>query len=144
MLNFTPQQVTIEFGDGHSLSVRGLNVPDLTQLIEVHQDAARELYDRVTGRDGEVITTFDAGSLAAALAATVPAMVAHTIALAADVPDRIEDVAKLPIDVQVAALEKIAGLTLAMSGGLGNFLEMVTRISAGANHLIETLKAPRQ
>ncbi|AEG53115.1 phage pre-tape measure protein [Sinorhizobium meliloti] len=138
-LNYTLKYDSIKFTGGE-LSVRGLTVPDITQLVHIHQDAALSIYDRF--KDPKMLGEGSVESVAQELLGKFPSVVAHLIALAADEPHRLDDYAKLPIDVQVAALEKIAILTFAMEGGLKNFIETVTRIAASAGGLTDQLRLP--
>ncbi len=141
-LNFTPQTKKIEFSGG-DMTVRGLNFPDLTVLVQTHREAAQELYDRFTGlRKDDAITTDDIGSIAMDLVSTVPAVVAHVIAIAADEPESFDLVTRLPFDVQATALEEIASLTFAMEGGAKGFLETILRISKRTNVLVDEVKNP--
>jgi len=143
-LKFTPQTKTIHFTGG-SISIRGLSYPDIAQLVAAHRDTATELYERFTGiRKQDAITAEDAGSIALDVVTKMPAIAAHVVALAADVPDEFENVLRLPIDVLTAALETTALLTFSMEGGAKNFLETVTRIATGANRITDDIKSPRE
>ncbi|PZR90340.1 MAG: hypothetical protein DI537_19180 [Stutzerimonas stutzeri] len=142
-LKFIAQTSTIRFVGGE-ISVRGLSVPDLSILVQTHRDTAKELYERFTGiRKEDAITIEHAGTIASELITTAPAIVAHVIALAADVPDQFEEVVHLPIDVQAKALEDIARLTFAMEGGATGFLETLTRLAASTTRLVDEGKKPR-
>ncbi|TIW04167.1 MAG: hypothetical protein E5V74_07300 [Mesorhizobium sp.] len=141
-LKYTPKSGRIEFGDDDFIEVRGLDVPDITQLFEVHQSLVAEIYDKVVGRDPDSFTMQDADALYAEVVVMAPMLVNNLIALSASVPDQITLVGQLPLDVKVAALEKIAILTFQMSGGLGNFLEIVMRVAGKVRGLVKNLKAP--
>lgn len=141
-LKYTPKSGRIEFGDDEFIEVRGLDVSDITQLFEVHQSIVAEIYDKVVGRDQDSITMQDAEALYAEVVVMAPMLVNHLIALSASVPDQITLVGQLPLDVKIAALEKIAILTFQMSGGLGNFLEIVMRVAGKVRGLVKNLKAP--
>lgn len=141
-LKITLKTERIDFADGDFIEVRGLGVPDIMQLVEVHSETVSDLFDQFTGRDPNSITIDDLDQVPMALATRCPAIVAHVIALAADAQDQMDVVAKLPIDVQVAALEKIGTLTFGMQGGVKNFVETVTRIARGADGLIKEVKKP--
>lgn len=140
-LKFTPQRKTIHFTGGE-IDVRGLSYPDLAQLVETHRDSATELYERFTGIRKDAITAEEAGSIALEVVTKMPAVAAHIVALAADVPEDFEIVLRLPLDVLASALETTALLSFAMEGGLKNFLETVTRIATGANRLVDDIKSP--
>lgn len=134
-LKYTPKIGRIEFADDDFIEVRGLGLPDISQLVEVHAQTAVEIFNKFTGRDKDGFTIDDAATLAQELLIKFPAVVAHVIALAADATDQMNTISSLPTDVQIAALEKIGSLTFQMQGGLGNFVETVTRLVRGANGL---------
>jgi hypothetical protein len=142
-MKYTLKTETIPF-DGGEITVRGLTVPDITQLVSVHQDTARSIYDRFSGKNADALSEQTVESLALEILGTFPAAVAHLIWLCdpehGDAP--IDDYAVLPVDVQVASLEKITTLTFAMQGGLKNFVETVARIAANAGGLSKELRKP--
>lgn len=142
-LKFSMKKERVPFADGDYVEVRGLSLPDLSTLVDAHLETVTDLFNKFTGRDPNSFTNADAGTLARELVVKFPAICTHVIALAADVIDHFDDVAKLPPDVQVASLEKIATLTFQMQGGLGNFVETVLRIAKGANGLSDQIKKPR-
>lgn len=142
-LKFTPKRKRIEFSDGDYIEVRGLNVPDISKLVETHRESAIMLYNKFTGLDAQPFTEDESSALATILVTTVPAVVAHVIAMACESEDQFELITQLPMDVQVSALEAISNLTFTMQGGVKNFVETVLRISEGVNGLKENLEKPR-
>lgn len=141
-LKYTPMDGRIEFGDDDFIEVRGLDVSDITQLFEVNQLVVAQIYDKVVGRDPDSFTMTDVEQLYAELVVAFPSVVNHVIALAADSLDQFVVVSRLPLDVKVAALERIGLMTFQMSGGLGNFLEIVMRVARKVRGLVKDLKAP--
>ncbi|WP_150523850.1 phage pre-tape measure protein [Roseibium sediminis] len=140
-LQYTPITERITFGGDNFIELRGLNEQDLTSLFRAHQETVTDLFDRFVGRSPDTITEDDVDGLALKLAVAFPAIVNHVIAASADVPNQVDEVGKLPLDVKVASLEKIATLTFAMSGGAKNFVEMVTRMGEGMTHLVEQVSS---
>lgn len=134
-LKFTPKVKRIEFAEDNFIEVRGLGLADVSQLVDVHAQTAVEIFNKFTGRDSEAFTVDDMATVAQQLLIKFPGVVAHTIALAADEPNQIDVISKLPVGAQVEALETIGQLTFEMQGGLGNFVETVTRLARGANGL---------
>lgn len=128
MFKYSPPQETITFAGGE-FTVRGLALTDTTQLVSMHKDKISEIFDQFSGRTPDTIQTSEMVDLALALVEHSPALVAHIIALAADALDEFDSIRKLPIDVQVAAIEKICELTFAMGGGAKKFAETVIRLS---------------
>ncbi|WP_425962720.1 phage pre-tape measure protein [Rhizobium nepotum] len=143
-MKYTLKTENIPF-DGGEITVRGLTVPDISQLVAVHQDTAKSIYERFSGKGAEAVSEQTVESLALEILGTFPAAVAHLIWLCdSERGDAvIDDYAVLPIDVQVATLEKIATLTFAMQGGLENFIATVTRIAANAGGLSKELRKPQ-
>lgn len=129
-LNYTLKYEKIEFNDGQDdISVRGLGVPEITQIVSVNTEAAVALFDEIVKTAGEQ-KEIDLGLLIFTILQRFEIAVAHTIALAADVPDQIDEVTKLPVDVQVKALEVIARRSFGMDGGAKKFWEIVAGLLA--------------
>lgn len=81
--------------EGHSFSVRGLSLEDMVVLLENHSDALARVFAGDNGTDfGELIKEF-------------PLFIAACIAYAADEPELIEQVRRLPVGVQLRAIEAI-------------------------------------
>lgn len=144
-MKYTLKTETINF-EGGEITVRGLTVPDITQLVQVHQDSAVSIYERFSGKDAASLSETTVESLALEMLGKFPAAIAHLLWLCDAEREEgtpVDDYAVLPVDVQVAALEQIAGITFAMQGGLKNFVETVVRISANAGGLSKELKKPQ-
>lgn len=144
-MKYTLKTERIEFGEDDWIEVRGLGLPDIMQLFDANGDSVQAVYDKFVGLDPNSISeeaAADPLALAGSLAQMFPALIAHVIALAADVTDSLYHVSKLPIDVQAAALEKIFKLTFAMSGGPKKFLETVVRMAGSVSGLNKELSLP--
>lgn len=128
MFEYSPPQETITFTGG-KFTVRGLALTDTTQLVALHKDSISGIFDQFSGRKVDTIQTNEMVDVALALVEHSPALVAHIIALAADAIDDFDSIRKLPIDVQVEAIERIAKLTFALEGGVKKFAETVIRLS---------------
>ena len=130
-LTFPEEPVTFA---GGKFSVRGLALSDITILVAFHKDRLGELFEQfaVPGADSKLELTPESGvPFALAFIQMAPTIAAHIIALA-DVREEGEDpdiltALKLPLDVQLDALEKILKLTFQMEGGPKKVLEMVMR-----------------
>ncbi len=145
-MKYTLKTETINF-EGGEITVRGLTVPDITQLVQVHQDSAVAIYEKFSGKDAAALSEQTVESVALELLGKFPAAIAHLLFLCDSEKEDGADVglyASLPVDVQVAALESIATLTFAMQGGLKNFVETVTRIAANAGGLSKELRSPKK
>lgn len=144
-MKHTLKTETLEF-EGGEIKLRGLTVPDITQLVSVHQDSAVAIYAKFSGKNAEQLSEQTVESVALDLIGKFPSVIAHTLYLCDAERGQdasIDDYAALPIDVQVSALEKVATRTFAMEGGLKNFVETVIRIAASAGGLTKELRKPQ-
>jgi hypothetical protein len=136
--SYTLSHERIEFTGGY-ISVRGLSIPEIQQIVSVNSEAAMILFEeikQVAAEQKEIDIAFFVFSILNRFSVAV----AHAIALAADVPNDIEGISKLPPDVQVAALEKIATLSFAMDGGAKKFWQTVLRLVGEKGGLLEKAK----
>jgi hypothetical protein len=134
-VNFTLKYEEIKFTGG-DISVRGLGIPEINQLVAVHTEAAVTLFGEIQAKAGKN-DQLDIGELIFDVLNRFQAAVAHVIALAADEPDALPTIARLPVDVQLAALEKIATLSFAMDGGAKKFWEIVLNLAREKGDLAE-------
>ncbi|NRC54125.1 phage pre-tape measure protein [Neoaquamicrobium sediminum] len=105
----------VELPGGDSFPVRGLSLPDITFLVSRHGDTMRTLFDRYSG--DETIAISDLASVGTSILETAPTLAAEIVAVAADEPDEMETIMRLPFPVQVDALEKVGKLTFDTAGG---------------------------
>ncbi|QPZ53275.1 tail protein [Achromobacter phage vB_AchrS_AchV4] len=125
----------IDIPGSEPFAVRGISMADISVLLNQHKSLLESLYQRFTA-DGVTTSTMDANAIMRDIAATAPALVASIICLAAGDGEDVEALvvaASLPLPVQIEALEKILKLTFQREGGVGKFLETVTRAVAGLN-----------
>lgn len=132
-------QAVIKFSGGE-FPVRGLNVTDLTELIQTHGKEITSVYDRFID-SGTDLTPEDVMGFVMPLIQTFPEMVSTVIALAADDPESTDVVRKLPFTVQADALEQVIVLTFDAEGGPKKFVETVVRLLQGTTGLLTSLKA---
>lgn len=138
MAKFTLKKSLIKVTDdeGNSFSVRGLSPNDIAQLLSLHKPVMEQLFKQYVDRDPEAITSDDiantAADMAMAMLEQAPALVAHTIALAADNVEDYEEYVKLPIGLQVEALAEIGRLSFETAGGAKKFLDLVKGLTAKA------------
>lgn len=125
---------------GGSLSVRGLNIVDVSFLIRNYGDSMTQAFDQITGSDKE-IGVDNVMELALPLIESFPSLVAQVIACAADEPEQSLMASRLPFPAQLDAVEKILALTFDASGGPKKFMETVLRLAQGTNGLLQNLKA---
>lgn len=129
-VNYTLSYEPIKFTGG-DIAVRGLGIPEISQIVSVNTEAAVTLFAEIQQAVSEG-KELDLANLLYSILTRFQAAVAHTIALAADEPEKVPLIAQLPVDVQVAALEVIARRSFAMDGGAKKFWQTVVSL-VGAN-----------
>jgi hypothetical protein len=125
--DFKPGKETVPFLGG-SFDVRGLTVADLTSLAKIHMPEMELLTRAVAGRAGE-LTPDTARALGLELLQESPLLAANVIAHAADELDELQTVMKMPVYVQLAALEAIGRLTFRDVAGVKNTFEAIQNLA---------------
>ena len=110
--------LTVKVGDG-GFEVRGLSIADVANLMD--------------GYTQELAALFDGDVTIADLVKTSPGFVAKLIASAAGEPDAVDAVERLPVGVQIRALEAIWELTEVSTDQLGNMLGQALVALEGLN-----------
>lgn len=141
---FKPLTETVALPDGETFSVRGLSLEDISILLRHHYEPIRVLFDRYVGAaSAEAVTqTLGAEDVGPGLEdvfrdalSMAPGLLADAIALGADEPDLADAARKLPVGVQIDAVEKVITLTLKAEGGVEKLTETVTRLANGLTSL---------
>lgn len=133
MTDFFISTETIEWGPENKrnrIEVRGLSFEDFTRLFTEYGKTTDQIFqfiENIQSSNGKM--DFDAKAFGADLIVKAPKAVASLIALAADMPDRATQVARMPLPVQVRALEAIYRMTVEEAGGLSDFLALLLRIA---------------
>lgn len=139
LADFTPATDEVKVSDSVSFAVRGLSFDDIATLVRSHYEPLSNLFDEyiaegvaaaVTESEGEELSQAVMGVMKQA-----PGLIADVIALAADEPDLIDKIKKLPIGVQIDAIQKTLTLTLQAEGGLGKLVETITGLVQGLSSL---------
>lgn len=129
LADFEPIRETVSSGK-MSISVRGLSLVDISQILATHGDdldSLLELYDQYG--DGQ-FTNIAFGRYITNLLTDGPALVAHAIALAMDEPELVERAQRLPLGLQLEAAKTIGRLTLVEVGGVKKLFEMLRNVAA--------------
>lgn len=135
--DYAPAVETIDLPNGDSFVVRGLSLNDITALVRDHYDMAAALFDKYVAaasseavdtaigiKDGNHVRDAVLDALKAA-----PGLLSDTIAHAADEPDMAGNVARLPLGVQIEAVEAVIRLTLEAEGGLEKLIGTVEKLA---------------
>lgn len=122
LADYQPPAETIEYKGG-SFDVRGIALDDLALLLKNHMadiDALIDIYEKEVREDVRVTAI---AQYAMGLVKEAPGLVANAIALCSDAPDSVDKARRLPLAVQVKALEAIGRLTFEEAGGPKKFFE---------------------
>lgn len=106
-------------------TVRGLNLADLTIILEAHEPMVTKLFNDYTANQN---SDTELASIGLALVNSAPELIAHIVSIAADEPDASEDFMKLPIATQLEAIEAVGKLTFEAAGGVKKLIEIVARL----------------
>lgn len=122
------QKKTVEVpGQTASFDVQGLSLETITSLLESYSPELTAIFN------GEADPT--------TLVTKSPLFVASLVALAADEPDAIDTVRKLPFGVQLIALEAVWDLTLPDPDSLGKLVDRVIELVVPRSQEKKALKS---
>lgn len=133
--DFQPDTITIAIGKKTTFDVRGLSFIDLSSIMRTHFNDLENLFELYEKEAGQDITNLNMARYATALIKDAPGLVAHLIALAADEPEMVNRVHRLPLLSQVDALRAIGKLTFEEVGGVKKLIGMISDLAS-------ELKAP--
>lgn len=143
--SFTPATDKVALPGGGEFAVRGLSLEDLTVLMRSHYKPMVELFDRYVNEaalekmDADVtggsLGLGDMEGVVLDVLQVAPGLLGDVIARAADETEDPALARRLPIAVQIDAIEKIVTLTLQAEGGLEKLVETVTKLAAGMTTL---------
>lgn len=118
---------------GGAFTVRGLSPTEIEVLARNHKATLGALFERFMGKAS---TNSDMTAIIGAIVKDAPELMAHIICLAADEPDAIDSVLKIPVSIQLTALERIAAFTFTVEGDLGNLMATALKSLGGVNGLL--------
>ena len=125
---------TLSFG-GQTFQLWGLTAPQIIWIVRQHGSDLAPLYlDAVEGK-----LPADVAAVQESLGDSFGPLLVATIACGMGKQGdgkAATNIAKLPLSVQLEAVDKILKLTFAAEGGLGNVVEIVTRALAGLKPLL--------
>lgn len=140
------EQAVVQFKGGE-FPVQGLSIEHVTFIIKHHSHKLNDLFNRVLAKAQDPEGEFSAeevGSMILPFLDEAPEVGALIIACGAGDPSDVTLARKLPLPVQLDALEQILRLTFDAAGGPKKFLETVIRLSQGTRGLLAQLtEAPK-
>ena len=133
LTDFVLPTLEVPLPGGSTFAVRGISSQDVAVLISQHASAMETFFARFQSGAAQTQSDLETGM---SLIIEAPALMAKVIALAADEPSMESVVARLPVGVQLDALQKIAKISFEASGGPGEFVDAVVRLVKGTTALI--------
>ena len=130
-----PTETVIIPGMG-SFEIRGLSLPDVSQIMRMHGAALEAIYLENIVKSEKGTDDMTIASIGTAVLQSAPEAVASAIALAADEPGMVGKVRKLPIAAQTDAIEKVLKLTFYSEEELGNLIGTVLRGSESVQRVL--------
>lgn len=141
--SYSPRKEKVVIDNDADFFVRGIAFRDVTELLRKHGPVAVAIYAQVKaasnlGQDSTL------AQLVMKALEDFPEAVAEVIALAADDTSQaaLENAGRLPLPIQMEALEKIIGLTFAGEAEVKKLVEIVTRMLEGVSRTAQVLSAP--
>lgn len=128
--NYQIPRTTIPLGNENNMAVRGLNLEDISFLVQVHKndvDSVVSLFQGKIGKDKTPegvakVVQKNGSELIVELIQRFPLLIANVICVAADEPEQWENASKLPMPVQVEAVLAIATHTFNDVDGFKKFV----------------------
>lgn len=127
---------------GGEFTVRGLSLSDISNLLRLHGEALEGVYLESIVNSDDDPEAFNMAALARTVMQAAPMAIAQAIAQAADEPDTADMVARLPIPVQMDAIEKVLALTFHTEDDVKNVVGAVLRGSGAVQRLLAGLNTP--
>lgn len=129
----------IDLGDGDSMEVRSISLPDVAVLITAHEYTIsslamkvmnrRELFEQPDRKPEELSEIMQ--DLIMEVLKDSPILAGNIIALCADEPEEMHTAAHLPLPIQIEALSVIADLTFKDPAAIKKLVAGVKKMIAG-------------
>lgn len=124
-------------------TVRGVSFEDITKLVNKHGPVCVLIYTKFTESKGKHgLRPETIGQLISLAMGQFPDAVAEMIAIAAEEPETVSTVQRLPLGIQLDAIEKIVRLTFTGEADVKKLVETVTRMAGAVAANIDALNAP--
>lgn len=125
-------------GEENSFKVRGLTLPDLTNLVQYHLGDLTKVVELLQQQKKDVFSKAAIGESILIVAKDMPGLCMEIISVCCDedsTPELVKTITSLPFPVQMQALLSIVKLTVEESGGLKNLMAELQKL------LVESLAA---
>lgn len=131
---------TVEVAPGMGFTVRGLNLADLFAVMREHTPTLVKLFAEFQSKHtpGRQFTEDMVRGMLQETVMEAPGLVFILIASASDEPALVDKVSKLPLRVQLEALEKVIMLSIKTDGELKKLQEVILRVIGGVTSAIQS------
>lgn len=127
--DFTPERITVEYKGKPLMKVRGLNLDDVSLLVQTHLADLQRLYELVQDGSQNLFERLNADGFVIKLIGDMPVLAANLIAIAADEPENFAQARTLPLPLQVMVVRTIVSLTFEDFGGPKAFVALVRELA---------------
>lgn len=133
------EYATVELGGGKEFKIRGLNASDIMAVVRTHTPILMKLYAdfKAQHQPGQPFTMDVVRGMLEKTLHEADDLVFILVASAADQPDKADVVRRLPMRVQLEAMEKAVMLSIQTEAELKKLQEVVLRIVAGVTSAME-------
>lgn len=128
-IDYKTPTTEIPFPNGGSMTVRGLNLDDLSALLQDHLEPISKAVDAYRLHKESAFTNANLMTFILTLAKDFPGLVSEVISIATDEPGARN--IKFSLGIQVSALAAVSKLTLEEAGGLGNLFATLATLARG-------------
>ncbi len=133
----------VPIDEKNSFVVRGISFEDVTKLVNRYGPFLALIYTKIIEMKAkDDLRPETLGMLVQQAFAEFPDAVADLIAMAAEEPDQVQKIKRLPTGIQLDAIDKIMRLTFAGEGDIKKLVETVTRMVVGLKGGVDRLTAP--
>lgn len=115
--DFQPLTVDVKYKDKVLVTVRGLSLVDCTTLVRNHLPDLEMVYDKFGPTKSLPESGADIEAVLFSLITTIPDTAARMICMAANEPDGMDSVSKMPLPLQIKIMLEIVRLTFEDVGG---------------------------
>lgn len=132
--DYSPPRQTVEYKNKPLVSVRGLNVEDVSTLIRGYLADLKMIFDSLDGTSARklLLEPEQLDRLLFSLVTKVPNTAAKMIAMASDEPDNVEGALRLSAPLQIKILMEVVRLTFEDVGGPLAFAAMLKQVAEAA------------
>lgn len=142
----TIEIVEVPVSESQSFEVRGLSFDDFTYLVHKHRQTITAIYAKFVSGELDAVNpmTMDDSSKEAitGLISQTPGFFADLVAAAADDREQSSKVSRLPLRVQLDAIQKTFAITFKSEEDVKKLMGVVTQMLENMTGVLTSLKTP--